>query len=219
MKNKIYFFQINIVLILFTVGCYHSTNPTDISKLSNKDFYEIEKNQDVKRWEKIYLKSIDERINGTNIQSLKDLNLASDLIEVRIWVGFDNSPLRGIIFTKQSNGKIEGLFFPPLDNLNKPKTPRLLSSPKNGWDNLWKIISKLEILNLPDSLDIAKIDQGSVVVEIKTPDYYRNYKYSGVNDLESKAENEYKANYGKLKEFCNFLSDEFEIDLLKYYKR
>ena len=67
------------------------------------------------------------------------------------------------------------------------------------------------MLELPDPDDIAKMDEMSVVVEIKTGSAYRAYKYSGV--VTNK-----KNNYRKLLGICTILSKEFDIDLINYYR-
>jgi hypothetical protein len=163
-----------------------------------------------KKWEPIFFRIINERLQGTDIKNLRDQEISSDSKEIRIWSGFDLYPLKGIIL-KQSGVDWSARYLPPLDDLpNTQKSSYFLPPPKSGWKKLWEKLESLDIISLPDATDIGannpSPDVGAVVVEIKTSDGYRTYKYDG---LEASEHPEAK----KMVKICKILSDEFKIQL------
>lgn len=210
MKNKIISCLV-FTLLITSITCSSDKNRDfNTSYSSPIDHQEPTQNQYQKSWEKIYFGEIIERIKGTDVKNLKDLVLPPNSKEIRIWAGFDTSPLRGIII-QQNNRVWSASYVPPLDSSNSSRNSQKLSLPKSGWEFLWKELQNLGIMTLPDPMDIAQIDERSVVIEVKTSDLYRTYKYSGVN-------NSKETNYKKVLEICNFLTNQFGVELCKYYK-
>lgn len=209
MKDRLLKFLALALLTISITDCSEKNKFFDVTETSPLGNQNSMQDQYQKRWEKIYFRSINERMEGTEITSLRDLELPPDSKEIRIWAGFDTSPLRGLIL-KQNNQESSALFFPPLENSGISQNPRILSPPKNGWESLWDKLEKLEISTLSDPSDIAEIDGGSVIIEIKTSNSYKNYKYSGIEKNKTN-------NYKKILEICETLSREFDVDLLKYF--
>jgi hypothetical protein len=163
-----------------------------------------------KNWERIYFKEISERIDGSDIKNLREQEMPPASKEVRVWVGFDLSPLKGIIL-KQTNGDWSARYVPPLGNSsNSPRASRPLTSPRTGWKSLWAKLESSGIYTLPDAADIGANnpypEARGVVVEIKTADSYRTYKYGGLHPAETQ---EVK----NVVEIVNTLSDEFGVQL------
>jgi len=192
------------------ICCGVKSEVLDVKHNNSTENQNLTQSEYEKPWGKIYFREILERLEGTKITNLRDLELPSNSKEIRIWAGFDTFPLRGLIL-KQNNEEWMALFLPPLDSSNALENSRTLMPPKNGWGSLWEKLNRLEIMTLPDPMDIGEIDGRGVVIEIKNGNSYRTYKYSGVNK-------ETGDKYKKVLEICNTLSSEFDIELLKYFK-
>lgn len=208
MKDRIVKFLILTLATSFVICCAEKNTVLDVTKTNSNENQNSEQRRYEAIWQKLFFREINERIEGTEITNLRDLELPPDSKEIRIWVGFDLSPLRGLIL-KQNNEEWSALVLPPLDSSNTLRNPQILLPPKNGWANLWKKLEQLEIMTLPDPIDYGDIDGRGVVVEIKSGNSYRTYQYS-IN-------NRTGDNYKKIKEICETLSNEFDIELLKYF--
>lgn len=204
-------FIITAACLLFVSGCAEKAGAPDRARPVPSAVPNVEQRAAVrKKWEPIFFKEISERIEGTDIKSLREQEISPDSREVRVWVGFDLSPLRGVIL-KQDSGGWSGRYVPRLDgSSDSPRASRPLSSPRTGWKSLWERLESLGIYTLPDAADIGADnpypEAMSVVVEIKTPESYRTYKYSGLYTAE-------RAEAKNVMEIVKSLSDEFGIQL------
>jgi hypothetical protein len=216
MKSILLRYFIAILIISFTISCSNKDETFESAKASSLEKSKSTQNQIPKTWEKIFFREITERINGSEIKNLRDIEISPNSIEVRIWVGFDLSPLRGLIL-RQNNGEWTALYVPPIDSSDLPRLrPYLLQPPKSGWESLWERLKSLEILTLPDATEIglddkSTFDSRGVVIEIKTKDSYRTYLYFGLN-WEKRTEEQ-----RKVFEICNTLSEEFGLHLYYYF--
>jgi hypothetical protein len=201
-----------VSLCLFSLSCSVAKNKAfDNSRVQASETSKPNSTTAVqKSWEPLYFRVINERIEGTELRRLRDQEIPPDSREIRIWTGFDLSPLRGIILRQDDEGW-SARYVKPLDKSSETqRTPALLPPPKSGWKILWGKLEGSGILTLPDAIDIGadnpSPDIGSVVVEIKTSDKYRTYKYEGLETSEH-------LEAQKLLKICRTLSDEFEIPL------
>jgi hypothetical protein len=172
-----------------------SNSSTPIPKLSRKD--------------KIFLASINERLEGTGFENLRYSNLSPNTIEIRVWAGFDTSPLRAI-FVRKNGEEFSAEFVPPLYPITIPPDLKKLPNPKSGWNQLFKKIEDSGLMNFEDPNDIPMIDEGGVLIEIKTANDYRTMDFPGVLE---KSHGDYK----KVREICETLETEFGVDLLRFY--
>lgn len=205
MKHIILHFLVISLLASMFICCVERRGMLDDVEVDSNN---IQK-QYQKSWEKIYLKMILERIEETKITDLRYKELPPNSKEIRIWASFDKPSFRGLILS-QNNEEWTALFIPPSGSSEKLEDSRLLPPPKMGWINLWAKLDSLEIMTLPDPMDVSEIDGSTVVVEIKNGDSYRNYKYSNLGKMNSN-------NHKKILEICETLSNEFNIELLKYF--
>lgn len=187
---------------LIVASCFASVEKTNNQNLDQSPGGE-------KQWERIYFPAINERLKNAQIEKLEDVVVPSDSMEIRIWTGFDGSPLRGLILRKQ-NAQSSAEFLPPSDSSNTAETKPLLLSAQD-WDRLWNDLDRTRIMNLNDPMDVAGIDEGTVVIEVKSYDSYKNGKFSGVNSKKGEP-------YVRVREFCEAISQEFGVDFLKYYR-
>lgn len=198
------------LLAYLNVCCLEKAKLVDTSEIDLNKVNGLTQNQDKQSWEQLYFKEITAKINEVGVVDLKNLELVGDSKEIRVWVGFSTDPLRGLIL-KQQNEASSSLFAPPLyHNSSSPRPFYSLASPKSGWSQLWKKLEKLEIMTLPDLNDTADVDGGSVVIEIKTSNSYRTYRYSSVTVRNSE-------HHKRVLKICNTLTDEFGVQLIKYY--
>ncbi len=209
-KQKLLFKIISLSVLLLLVSCNERERIPDDLQVNLSPSPQLQTDPKDKRWERIFFKEIGSRIEGTDTLNLRDKEISPNSKEVRIWVGFDLYPLKGIIL-KQNDGNWTAEYFPPIKNSDtSAKKTQLLGEPKSGWKKLWEKLESLEIFTLPDSVDIgatnAYPDGKGAVVEIKTFDFYRTYMYGG---LATAKREESK----KVLEICNTLSREFGIEL------
>jgi hypothetical protein len=169
-------------------------------------------------WEKIAFRYINARLAAGDIPALRNLELSEGSEEIRLWVGFDNSPIRGLILRKD-NGESTALYIQPLTAPKAGSESTVqLQMPKNGWDNLWTKLDQLHFRELPDATEIGLehnkyLDMRTVVVEVNSQGRYRTYHLFA---LEVPAEQKYPA-VRNIREICALLSDEFGVDLLHYF--
>ena len=99
--------HINMKSIALTISLILFVNCSSKMSTNNLPVFEDNKlNLQGKLWEKPAFEEIDTRLYGTKIESLKTKKQVSESKEIRIWVGFDASPLRGIVLV---NNKINGM--------------------------------------------------------------------------------------------------------------
>lgn len=163
-----------------------------------------------KQWEPIFFREINGRIEGTGIKSLRDQEMPPRSREVRVWVGFGVAPLKGVIL-RQNGEDWSASYLPPSDSTSRaPLAARPLPAPKSGWQALHEKLEGLGIYTLPDAADIGAAntypDAVGAVVEIKTPDLYRTYKYGGLQPTD-------KPEIKNVIEILTSLSDEFGVPL------
>ena len=133
-------------------------------------------------WEKIFFKEINNVTRLSNIQELREKNLLSSNIEIRIWRGFGLSKLEGII-VKRTNQKWSALHIKGNNYTEITETTVTnLNAPKSGWDSFWEKIEERGILTLPDASQIdceaIIIDGTSYVIETNHQKKYRVYRYN-----------------------------------------
>ena len=137
------------------------------------------------------LEEIDRVTGSIGRGKLRELRLAENDIEVRMWVGFGLTTLHGFILKrakdKWSAGVVSAKF-------KKPSTfiynERPLPQPHSSWDTAWRSLLEQGILILPDgdAINCSEHEEDGFVyvVEIKKGSAYRTYSYS---NPESKVEN------------------------------
>lgn len=161
--------------------------------------------------EAYFFPEINRRLEKAIIGKLKDEKIPAGSKEIRFWGSFSADRLKGLIL-RSDNGKWSAIYIPQLDKASASSgAPRSLSSPKSGWDALLKRIQDLGAFDLPGEPDevpgrLHVSDLPVTVVEIKTSDSYRAYKYVG---LQYYKEPQTK----KLEEIIDILSSEFGIEL------
>lgn len=139
---------------------------------------------DPKPWERIFFEEINERLAGSDLIDLKDVGLSGDSMEIRIWVGFDTSPLRGMILRRENSDWYASYlrWSEASSDLGRAEIP--LPPPKKGWEDLWRQLNAFSFLELPDHTEIGMEPKGfdttCVVVEIATQDSYRTYLLFGL---------------------------------------
>src|SRR5260221_14398401 len=97
-----------IVLTLIFVACSSNNGPGQNS---------VQLVADQKPWEKIYFQPIEEKLHDARIEQLRTATLTANSVEIRIWAGFDTSPLRGLILRREA-GESAAQFLPPSDARN-----------------------------------------------------------------------------------------------------
>jgi hypothetical protein len=132
-------------------------------------------------WEPIFFESINERAGVARLANLRTISLPKDDLEVRIWVGFGLTALKGLIL-KRAKGQwsathLEGIH----RRLPKGEYQKLLRTPESGWEAAWRRLVDAGILTLPDASAVgcnAGINDGmSYVVEVNKERAYRTYMY------------------------------------------
>lgn len=166
-------------------------------------------------WEYLeFIPTVNERLKGTGMKPLRFEKLPPGSRQVRVWAGFALSPVSGIIL-HQRDGEWFALYIPPLEELSKPALTyqdlvKQLPPPQSGWASFWERLEALGIYTLPDATEVGALnpylDARVVVVEVKTPDSYRNYLYNGLPTAEAPEAK-------KMLEIVETLSQEFRISL------
>lgn len=210
-KQKFLFRAVSLYLFLLLASCNERGKIANNLHVNLSPSPQLQTDQKEKRWERIFFIEIGNRIEGTDILNLRDKEISPNSKEVRIWVGFDLYPLKGIIL-KQNDGSWVAEYLPPIkDTATNTRKTQLLREPKSGWKKLWEKLESLDIYTLPDSVDIgatnAYPDAKGAVVEIKTFDTYRTYMYGGLSTPKSQESK-------NVSEICKILSREFGVELL-----
>lgn len=161
------------------------------------------------RWRLIFFREINQRAQDARLENLQGKS-GSNVKEIRLWVGFDQNALRGIIL-EEDQGAWKAKYVAPLDSPSAPTLPVALPEPKSGWKAFWQEMERLQVFSLPgvrtqDELNPYP-DATGMVIEIRMLDRpYRNYLYGGI---ESKTTNSKEA-----RKICQKLETEFGIELL-----
>lgn len=129
-------------------------------------------------WERIYFEEINRTASIAKLPSLRATALPKDDLEVRFWIGFGLTRLRGFDL-KRSGGQWSGLF---IQSTGERTVRRLtLQAPGSGWEELWQKLVNKGILTLPDATSIrceGNVEDGvGYVVEYNTDNAYRTYLY------------------------------------------
>lgn len=168
-------------------------------------------------WERMIFKTIDERRKGTDLKSLKQVEVANGSAEIRIWVGFDLSPLRALILRGKGDEWSASYLRGSNESTDLGRDEMPLPPPRNGWPALWEKLNSHQFLNLPDATEIGidskYIDSRIIVVEIKKGTDYRAYHMFG---LEAPKELEY-APVRQLRDALELLAKEFGVQLYYYF--
>jgi hypothetical protein len=130
-------------------------------------------------WVGIYFESIDAVAAKAGLISLRNAVPARDHRELRLWLGFGLSPLRGYVVTCE-HGEWKGYEINGQLRSQKPQISEL--KPRTTWDTAWSALCEKQLLTLPDFSTLAKsnytvFDGGCVVVEVFSDQCYRTYMY------------------------------------------
>ena len=205
-------------MILFTlsltmVGCHkNNVSETNPNKSDQQNTSVTNNENKLKNWEEIYFKSINEKLNDSKISSLQEKETDEDGLEIRIWIGFDESEIKGIILEKK-NDNWKGFYLPQKSKSSKKIVE--IKNPKNDWHNFEKQLEDNDFYNIPDITESKSnlyTDARCIVVEIKTAEKYRNFMQ--VQDGDLKDYPELKSLYStKLTDICKFIEKEFNVSL------
>ncbi|MDQ1422079.1 MAG: hypothetical protein QOJ52_4041 [Acidimicrobiaceae bacterium] len=132
-------------------------------------------------WEPIFFQSVNDLTHRVGWEPLRNKSVAADSLEVRVWIGFGVVPLEAFRLRRDgSQWSAQHV----IDTVQKagPANVRA-ASPKSGWATLWRDLTHLGLLTLPDSSALPReeemiLDGESYVVEISQNDSYRTYEYS-----------------------------------------
>ena len=202
-----------IALFLIIIACHKNDvfENAQINQVEQNTSISINENK-LKNWEEIYFKSINEKLNSSKISSLQKKKIDKGGLEIRIWVGFDESELKGIVLEKKNDGWA-GFYLPQKSKSSKKIVE--IKKPKNDWDNFEKLLAEDNFYNIPDiteSKDNLYPDARCIVVEIKTSENYRNFMQ--VEDMNLKDYAELKSFCStKLTNICKFIEKEFNVSL------
>ena len=203
-------------LLLFLVACTGSTGSRNQRTGAAATSTPNEWAERREEWEYLeFIPTVNERLKGTGMKPLRFEKLPPGSRQVRVWAGFDLRPLSGIILT-QRNGEWAALYIPPLEEasnrseLTYQDLIKSLPPPQSGWASFWERLEALGIYTLPDATEVGALnsyfDARVVVVEVKTPDSYRNYLYNGLATAKAPEAK-------KMSEIAETLSKEFRISL------
>lgn len=130
-------------------------------------------------WEPIFFEAIDSLTKTASWPRLRQADVPTSTLKVRVWVGFGLTPLEGFRMRRVGGSWTahhvrEGFVDKRPLELHEVK-------PQSGWEDLWKKIEALGILTLPDSSSLPNesmvLDGVSYVVEISDGRSYRTYQY------------------------------------------
>ena len=179
-------------------------------------------------WVFLYFEAINEVTEQANWKPLHTVGLPRGSLEIRIWIGFGESPLQGLRLCR-NGGKWTGLYVncgylwlqamcksqPSITEEAKARYESYLKdmkpfyelTPQTSWARLWEKVEALGILTLPDSSTLPKgggaIDGISYVVEINDGEHYRTYRYDNPQCGEG-------AEVERIIEIMKTLQDEFQ---------
>lgn len=129
-------------------------------------------------WVKIFFGSINKATDEAKLRRLRKLYYRGTNFEIRVWLGFGTSLLRGYVI-KRVNHKWSGLFI--IESFGDDDGVMKEVYPKRSWNHLWQSLLREDILTLPDSSSFREKsevwDGESYVVEINRKGIYRCYKY------------------------------------------
>ncbi len=169
-----------IVILTFVIGVFAVGG-----WLYYREFQKIIVISPVSRWDSLIFKQVNKAINLAGLTELRKTSVRDGDVEVRVWRGFSQSPLEGVIF-KRTNNQWSGLYVKTNAHYEPEKAEvRQLNSPKSGWESFWQQLVNKEILTLPQSTenecDIPNADAVIYVVEINDGRMYRTFSYPQSN--------------------------------------
>jgi hypothetical protein len=132
-----------------------------------------------------YSMLISERLKRIGLSELKNEILPRNATEIRFWVGFSHSGLRGLIIKNDGTTWLAN-FIPNITEETPPSNSlRSLAPPTHGWQNLTDQLQQLGLYNLSgESGAIPEnklvLDLIATVVEIRTSDSYKSIRYRGI---------------------------------------
>jgi hypothetical protein len=132
-----------------------------------------------------YSMLIRERLKRIGLGELKNETLPRNATEIRFWVGFAHSGLRGLII-KNDGATWLANFIPNItEETPSSNTLRSLAPPTHGWQNLTEQLRKLGLYSLSGESGATPenklvLDLIAAVVEIKTSDSYKSIRYRGI---------------------------------------
>lgn len=161
-------------------------------------------------WEGIFYPQIDRLAADAGLQNLRTGQSSKDTLEIRIWVGVDETSTRAFVLRRTG----DQWFAAYLPSNNSSKSRRrlvILSEPKSGWTVLWEKLNREDILTLPDANEVGADnvdpDALAIVVEIKSDGSYRSYNYNGFDTSE-------RLEAKKVASICKIISKEFNVILV-----
>jgi hypothetical protein len=162
-------------------------------------------------WEKIFFESINQRTNEAGIKSLRETAIASEDIEIRVWIGFGLSKLKGFIMNRVKNTWSAKYITGEYGSKEFGNRIIQLKEPESGWEKNWQKLIDSEILTLPDAEAINcspdVFDGTSYVVELKKGNNYRTYMYDNPDYSFAKKCRE----AGKMLKIIRIISEEFDL--------
>ena len=130
-------------------------------------------------WEPIFFESINRLTTRAGWTPLRKEPLPQGSVELRIWIGFGLSPLKGFSLRRDDSKWIGSSI---ADNGAAKSADVQQVTPKSGWERFWGQLIKLGVITLPDSSALpneAMLTDGvSYVVEVNQDGHYRTYEYS-----------------------------------------
>jgi hypothetical protein len=200
-------------LFITTIACHQNNTSENVQTNHIQQNISNNNNENkVKNWERIYFNSINEKLNDSKISSLQGKKIDAESLEIRIWVGFDESELKGIVLEKK-NGNWTGFYLPQKSKSAKKIVEIKLQ--KNGWQNFEGKLKENDFYNFPDiteSKDNLYNDARCIVVEIKTSENYKNFMQIQHTDLKDYPELK-SFHSTKLTDICKFIEKEFNVSL------
>ncbi len=128
-------------------------------------------------WESVFFREINGRAQIAKLDSLRTTSLGENDLELRLWIGFGPTALKGFVI-KRHGARWSATYLKPIRRSSTPgDDQQALNEPKSGWDGFWKHIADHGILTLPGSNESNWTDGESFVVEVKRGAIYRTYMY------------------------------------------
>jgi hypothetical protein len=213
-KHRLICFVTSLIVGSFIlIGCNKkNVEKTEIPKM-NSNVVSQPINQ-IKYWEPLLFETTNNKLEKINLQSLKNKDIAEEDIEIRLWIGFGESPssdAEGLILEKKE-GNWTALYLP---KDTKGKMAVQSKEPKSGWDVLWNNLNAhnfLTIADITESKGSIFTDATLIVIEIKDSKNYRNYMQ--VEDYKLEDYPELRSSESiELTAACRILSKEFNVPL------
>jgi hypothetical protein len=190
--------------------------PDEVVALNNKKipafptFLEVD-------MEKLLRKENTNRLKKFGLYDLKRQQLATDDLEVRVWLANDlymrvykNLAVKESVFIlKRTNGnwsaEVSRNTVKGKSNAEKLIKTKL-DVPKSDWENVWRNFIKNELLTFPDlvtgRVEYA-IDAGSYIIESKVDGIFKTYEKAGTQDTRE---------IQHVRKILSIISEEFDLE-------